>query len=471
MLVIQREQHIQHLLWRAGFGPTSDILSQKPENPEKVLQKMFQDSSRYEPLTVTDRSAFAGIGDMKSLSPDERRALAKKLRQGLRTLNAAWIARMKQSKAQLRERMTFFLHDHFACRLNNVLFAQTQNNVLRKHALGKFGDLLTAISKDPGMLQFLNNQQNRKGHPNENFAREVLELFTMGRGNYSETDIQEAARAFTGWGFNREGEFVFRKRTHDTGQKTFLGKRGDFDGDDILRIILDQRQTATFLTGKFYRHFVNQEPDEEVIRDWSQAFFESEYDISALMEQIFLSDHFYESRNIGSQIKSPVLFLTGMMRLLDMEFESEDGPLLIQKALGQVLFVPPNVAGWPEGRDWIDSGTIMARMRLPQALIMASEFDFKTKDNFAMNEDVMQGGNRKFQQKIKARINWKPLMKEIEGKNDIEAIRCISEYLLLQQPKFVDENWMKQFVRGNTHEEQVKSLAMRLICTPEFQMG
>lgn len=470
MPAIQQDLHTHHLLWRAGFGPTPDILSQKPENPEKVLRKLFRDSDRYEPLVVINRSDLAGLGNMKSLSPDDRQALRKELRQGLRTLNAAWINRMKNSQAQLRERMTFFWHDHFACRLNNVLLAQTQNNVLRKHALGKFGDLLAAISKDPGMLQFLNNQQNRKGHPNENFAREVLELFTMGRGNYSETDIQEAARAFTGWGFNREGEFVFRKRAHDTGQKTFLGKRGNFDGDDILRIILDKPQTATFLTEKLYRHFVNQEPDEEVIRDWSQAFFESEYDISALMERVFLSDHFYEPRNIGSQIKSPVLFLTGMMRLLDMEFESEDGPLLIQKALGQVLFVPPNVAGWPEGRDWIDSGTIMARMRLPQALIMASEFEFKTKDNFAMNEDVMQGGSRKFQQRIKASINWKPLMKEIGRKNDLEAIRCISEYLLLQQPKFVDENWMKQFVHGNSHEEQVKSLAMRLICTPEFQM-
>lgn len=470
MLLIQRDQQIQHLLWRAGFGPTPDILSQKPENPEKVLRKLFRDSDGYEPLLVANRSDFAGIGDMKSLNSDARRELTKQLRQGLRSLNAAWINRMKESKAQLRERMTFFWHDHFACRLNNVLLAQAQNNVLRKHAMGKFGDLLTAISKDPGMLQFLNNQQNRKGHPNENFAREVLELFTLGRGNYSETDIQEAARAFTGWGFNREGEFVFRKRVHDTGQKTFLGKRGNFDGDDILRIILEQPQTATFLTEKLYRHFVNQEPDEEVIRDWSRAFFESEYDISALMEQLFLSDHFYESQNMGSQIKSPVLFLTGLMRLLDMEFESEDGPLVIQRALGQVLFVPPNVAGWPAGRDWIDSGTIMARMRLPQALITASDFDLKTKENFAMNEDVMQVRGKKFQQKIRAAINWKPLMREVKGKTNAAAIELLTSYLLVKAPRFVDDNWMKQFIHGNSHEEQVKSFATRLICTPEFQM-
>ena len=262
---------------------------------------------------------------------------------------------MTNTEAQLREKMSLFWHGHFACRVINSYFQQELLHIIRENATGNFGSMLKAISKSPAMLQFLNNQQNRKSHPNENFAREVMELFTMGRGNYTENDVKEAARAFTGWGFNLQGEFVFRKQQHDDGKKTFLGKSGNFNGDDILDILLEQKQTARFITKKIYRYFVNEKVDEEKIKILSEQFYESGYDIEKLLTNIFTAGWFYEDHNIGNKIKLPVELIFGIRRLLPLDMENEDAQLLFQKVFQEVLFLPPNVAGLAGGKNWIDS--------------------------------------------------------------------------------------------------------------------
>ncbi len=218
------------------------------------------------------------------------------------------------------------------------------------------------------MLNFLNNQQNQKAHPNENFAREVMELFTMGRGNYTEKDVKEAARAFTGWSARFNGEFMFRPFFHDDDEKIFLGKKGNFDGDDILNIILEQQQTATFITQKIYRYFVNDEVDKDIIAGLSKSFYQSNYNIKTLMKNIFTSDWFYNEKNIGCKIKSPVELLAGIRRMLPMQLDNDNIQLLLQNALGQILFYPPNVAGWQGGNAWIDSSTLMLRLRIPQLI-------------------------------------------------------------------------------------------------------
>src|SRR5690242_935193 len=191
---------------------------------------------------------------------------------------------MINSEAQLREKMSLFWHGHFACRILNIFFQQQLINAIRQNAFSDFGTLLRNVSKSPAMLSFLNNQQNKKQHPNENFAREVMELFTIGRGNYTETDVKEAARAFTGWGTNPQGEFIFRRAVHDDGTKSFMRRTGNFDGDEVLNIILERRETASFITSKIYRYFVNEEPDEKHISWLASRFYESRYDISALMK-------------------------------------------------------------------------------------------------------------------------------------------------------------------------------------------
>jgi uncharacterized protein (DUF1800 family) len=165
-------------------------------------------------------------------------------------------------------------------------------NIIKENALGSFGDLLLAVSQSPSMLQFLNNQQNKKDHPNENFAREVMELFTMGRGNYTEKDIKEAARAFTGWSFTPEGNFIMRPRLHDFGNKTFLGKTGNFDGTEILKIILEQKATAKYIAKRIYQFFVNEKTDENLVNELAEKFYQSNYDIKTILNEILRRNGF-----------------------------------------------------------------------------------------------------------------------------------------------------------------------------------
>ena len=283
--------------------------------------------------------------------------------------------------------MSLFWHGHFATKTVNILYDQALLNVIREHALGNFRDLLLNVSKSASMIQFLNNNQNKKGHPNENFARELMELFTIGRGHYTETDVKESARAFTGWGTNFQGEFDFRPRQHDDGVKTFFGKTGNLSGEDILEILLEQKQTAVFITRKIYRFFVNEMPDEEKVNVLAVQFFESGYDIRALMISIFTSSWFYDQKNIGSQIKSPVLWMVGIRRQLPMEIQNPLVQLVLERLLGQVLFSPPNVAGWPGGKHWIDSSSLMLRMQVPGMIFRSDAIISKPKDD----DDVMMG--------------------------------------------------------------------------------
>src|SRR5437773_9921766 len=191
------------------------------------------------------------------------------------------------------------------------------------------------------MLNFLNNNQNRKDHPNENFAREVMELFTLGRGNYTEDDIKQAARAFTGWGANIKGEFIFRKFQHDDGSKTVLGKTENVDGDEVLEILLQQKQTAKYISQKIYKFFVNDNPDPEKVNWLANRFYENDYDISKLLEDIFTSDWFYDEKNIGCKIKSPIELIVGIQIMLPMKIENEEALLMTQRVLAQIICYPP----------------------------------------------------------------------------------------------------------------------------------
>ena len=233
---LTNQQKNQHLLWRAAFGPMAENANQLGEISQKELYEVLQKTSsrKPEPLQIATGS-FDGLvkgvqdlGKMQNLAKDQKKQLRRQSAEDIKSLNLLWLSEMINSEAQLREKMSLFWHGHFACRVINIYFQQQLLNVIRENALGNFGDLLREVSKSPAMLSFLNNQQNRKQHPNENFAREVMELFTMGRGNYTETDVKEGARAYTGWGFNLKGEFVFRPFAHDNGEKTFLGHKRKF---------------------------------------------------------------------------------------------------------------------------------------------------------------------------------------------------------------------------------------------------
>lgn len=479
----------QHLMWRAGFGPAveqlGDLSRYSPNQFYKALVKASSKNPVY--IDVADdylKGLVMGIEEVgrqqkKEIPGADKKRIQQKNREGVRNLNMYWMHEMVNTAAQLREKMAFFWHGHFACRNLNVFYQQGLLGVIRRNALGNFGTLLKEVSRSAAMLNFLNNQQNRKDHPNENFAREVMELFTLGRGNYSENDVKEAARAFTGWGATIKGEFQFRRLQHDFGTKSFLGKTGNFDGGDVLDILLQEKQTARFITQKVYKFFVNEKVDTEKVNWLAERFYKNNYDISKLMNDIFTSDWFYEEKNIGSLIKSPVELLVGIQRMLPMKLQQEEALMLLQRVLGQLLFYPPNVAGWPGGKSWIDSSSLMMRMRIPRLLNDTDEMNVRPKDDddqmmgrVDANEDPKAKAQQmmgKSNRPIIVDINWKDFVKNFESVPRENLAIAISK-ILLQAKSGVSMDLIRQYADQTGRENFIKTAAIQVMSTPEYQL-
>lgn len=476
----------QHLMWRAGFGPSVEQLPDLQRATPLQLYKALQKASSRKPayIDVADdflKGLLAGVDEAgrqqrrMELTEEQRKNVQQKQREGVRSLNLNWLKLFVHTDMQLREKMAFFWHGHFACRNLNVFYQQGLLDAIRRNALGSFRNMLHEVSKTAAMLNFLNNQQNRKDHPNENFAREVMELFTMGRGNYSENDIKEAARSFTGWSSNLKGEFVFRRFQHDAGQKAVLGKTGNLTGEEVLEILLQQKQTAEYITGKIYRFFVNENPDQEKITWLGDRFYKNDYDIGKLMEEIFISDWFYEEKNIGAKIKSPIELIAGIQRMLPMKLENEEALTFLQRTLGQALFYPPNVAGWPGGKTWIDSSSLMLRMRIPQLINDTDELNVNAKDD----DDQMMGrkspgdagkstgfGRRSI---IRANINWKEYIKHFEKTQKENLVPTLAS-VLLQTNSRVKPELISQYADARSRDGFIRSATLQIMSTPEYQL-
>ena len=477
----------QHLLWRAGFGPAvyqlDDLAKTSPQKLYRDLQRASSKKPEY--LQAADnylQGLMLGMQEagrqQKEMSSEQKKEIRKRSRESIRNLNLYWMNEMVNSDAQLREKMAFFWHGHFACRNLNIFFQQELLHIIRRNALGSFRDLLHEVSKTGAMLNFLNNNQNRKDHPNENFAREVMELFTMGRGNYTEDDVKEAARAFTGWGANAKGEFVFRKFQHDDGSKAVLGKTGNFDGDEVLEILLGQKQTAKFISQKIYRFFVNDMIDQPKV-DWlADRFYKSGYDIGRLMEDIFTSDWFCEGKNIGCKIKSPIELLVGIQRMLPMKLENEEALLLLQRLLGQILFYPPNVAGWPGGKTWIDSSTLMMRMRIPQLINERDEFNMNPKSDddqmMGLNDDDTKPKSDRYRigkgaRPIIVKIDWGNYVGYYNSVPRGDLVNDIAGNLL-QTKKAVSAGVIIEYSDSGDKESFIKTATIQIMSTPEYQL-
>lgn len=461
--MLSTQDKIKHLYWRSGFGLSpAEWKKVQSQSLEQAINQVFNTAAQASNISadVQDRSKKA----FKALSKEERQAILKKEKQLISKQNIDWVVRMANpNESAFLEKMCLFWHGHFACITKRSKLAHQQLQTIRTHALGNFRSMVHAISKDASMIRFLNNQQNRKRQPNENFARELMELFTIGRGHYSEQDIKEAARAFTGWSSNFSGEFKFKKQHHDFGQKTFMGKTGNLDGGDIVDIILDRKETAEFITKKIYRFFINEKIDEAKVQALSNYFYETDYDIKALMQKIFSSDWFYDQKNIGTKIKSPIELLAGTMRSLDVKFEGITSILFIEKALGQILFKPPNVAGWAEGKSWIDNSTLMLRLNLVAYLFRAVDINFKTKEAFEAKK------RNKAIRKIKASINLDPLITTYKNKSDDLIFKDLSKYFI-QAPLHFDLNTIRPYLARDSRANFIQSLTMRLMSLPEYQV-
>jgi hypothetical protein len=419
----------KHLLNRAGFGGTpEDIDRLATLTPVEAVRRIID----YEKVENGDLPAFehSGVYDPTlKVFPPSRPATTRKaettgeaigvrVKPGgsrrmqpvvdrfffwlrataleTRRIAAWWADRMVSTDRPLQEKMALFWHGHFATGADKVRDYRkmlVQLELFHQKGTGNFRELLIAVAQDPAMLVFLDAGQNVKGAPNENFGREVMELFTMGVGNYSEHDIREAARAFTGW-TNDDLRFKLDEAKHDTGEKEFLGRRGNFDGVDILNIILDQKVTANFMAGKIYRYFVRDDLSPDLQKRLGAILRENDYELRPLLRTIFLSRDFYSEPSVGTRIKGPVDLIVSMCRELGVkrlpgvpDFNSSCGEL------GQVLLNPPTVAGWAQGRSWITPGMLLARGNLARQMLLPDMINF-TDPNLDPGPQIREVNNR-----------------------------------------------------------------------------
>ncbi len=452
--------HIQHLYNRIGFGITPKELKHLSKKPQKqVVNSIFENSKTTTPVTV-DLSFLKEYKVTDFKKKEIRQAIQKKSRKKVKEFGIAWFNRLKNPSEVLREKMTLFWANHFVCQSNNILFIQNYNNVLRKNALGSFREFTKIVSKEAAMLGYLNNKQNKKKSPNENFARELMELFTLGQGHYTEKDITESARAFTGYNHNFRGKFVLKNRHHDEGEKTFLGKNGNFNGDNIIDIILEQKQCATFICEKVYRYFVNDTINKKHIDEMTEVFYK-DYNIENLMRTVFLSKWFYDEKNIGAKIKSPTEFLVGINTVVPYKMLREKQLLLLQKLLGQMLMNPPNVAGWKTGRNWIDSNTIVTRLRLASVLLNNAQITYSDKGD--EEADISDFKSKKLRRKtfIKMEANWETFKRNYKNTSKKELIQ------LLVTPKLSVET---EAMLLKNKQMPLQDFCVQLMSLPEYQL-
>jgi uncharacterized protein (DUF1800 family) len=359
------------LLGRTGFGaPPAQVAALAPLEREAAVDRILASRHSEPATTPPDWTAEPLLHPpRKDLSENEKQALRDtETRRGL-ALRAWWLQEMATTASPVTEKLTLFWHGHFVSGQNKVKSAQLmyrQNALLRREALGNFASLLHDIARDPAMLRYLDTAGSRKGQANENFAREVMELFTLGEGHYSEQDIREAARAFTGWQLDPDsGEPVFRPHRHDDGQKTVLGHSSALDGDAVLDTLLAQPATSRFITRKLWLYLVSPTPDDATVKRLA-ASFARDYQIKPLVRALLLTPAFWHSS--GQQVKSPVELTVGTVATFGISVP--DWPALAQlnRRMGQDLFDPPNVRGWPGGDAWINSDSLLLRKQFLDSL-------------------------------------------------------------------------------------------------------
>ena len=372
-----------HLLNRAGFGGTPDeigrLVALGPERAVDSLLDAGPDDEFFPPPSMVEPAVRFGFKQREktAVTEDEKKEIRRQLRDldrvSMRELRLWWLNRMRYSSSPLREKTTLFWHGHFATsnqKVNDPWMMWVQNETLRLGALGKFPVLLKEMSRDPAMIRWLDLGKSRREHPNENFARELMELFSLGEGHYTEKDIQESARAFTGYRVVPEsGAFRFSRKDSDLGEKVFFGETGFLDGDRIIDLITAQPQCARFIGGKLWKFFVSEDPPEEAISGIQRLLYSNGYDICETLRTVFRSEEFYSPKVIHTQIKGPVQWLVQTTRMLGIPLPDAGVIESSMASLGQVLFAPPNVKGWDGGRAWISASSLLYRYNFAAYLL------------------------------------------------------------------------------------------------------
>ena len=446
-----------HLLRRAGFaGPTSEVEALQKLGPNLAVERLLYAS--------TDDNTIDNPFDVRALFL-ERQAGSKANIDPKAGLSGWWVHRLAHSSQPLKEKLVLFWHGHFATELqkvDNPFAMQQQNELFRQKGLGRFADLMLEVAKNPAMLRYLDNNRNVKGKPNENFARELVELFTIGvHGGYTEHDVQESARAFTGWTFqtgNRDKPeendrftnptFVFNKKNFDGGEKTYLGQSGKLTGEDIVRIVTAHPSTAKFIITKLWKFFVGDTISPNDLAELTALWNSSGGEIAVLLRAIFKSEVFYAKSNRHALIKSPVEYAIGMLRSSSarLALEQSLGIWGAMRVMGQTLFEPPNVKGWDGGSDWVSDTTLLNRLNLVGAVTQRRLPAQLRKDQAAPPTVLTLPSGSSLQETIellgKTYLGEKPdgaLLRAMQlyadGKNTPEVAKGLA-YLVLASPQY-----------------------------------
>lgn len=501
-----------HLLNRAGFGGSpSSIKAFHALGRTKAVESLISPEERIDAFPVPTFATKESIAEnyneyqdavkkvvqeTRDLPKQEADELRRKARQKVQrkrrdqALEAQgwWFRRMLASEAPLREKMTLFWHDHFATSFQKVkqpALLVKQNELFRSQAFGSFKELTKSVVRDPAMLLYLDSQNSKKGMPNENFSREVLELFTLGEGNYSEEDIHQAARAFTGYRIERTTATVtFRKVQWDDGSKTVFGKSGAFKGEELVDLIFEQKAASELVPRKLWEYFVAENPSQEVVDSLSAAFRAADFRTGPLLREIFLSQEFYSDAMVRNQIKPPVQFMVQMLKQLEIDEPPAGFPLRGQQELGQQLFSPPNVAGWDWGKAWINTNTLLTRYNLAGFLTKGSDDSTASEkgggDAMMMEDGAMKRNVAVNRRMLREQQQWKgpdyekiaprPLRENPEELVDSLIFRFFQGPLPDKaRASFIEYATAKQGVIFTNTE--VAELAHLILSTPYYQLS
>jgi uncharacterized protein (DUF1800 family) len=474
-----------HLLNRAGFGgPPAEIERLVELGPEQAVAYLVDfekipDNTPDPEWAKPDPDKVARLQAMRQAGEEERKRLQREeqrtQRERITELRGWWLKRMANGPRPLQEKMTLFWHGHFATSVEKVRDAYLiwrQNELFRRLATGNWEQLLIEAGKDPAMLIWLDQAQSRKQLPNENFAREVMELFALGEGHYTEKDITEAARALTGWTLDQSRQkFTYRPMAHDEGVKTVFGKSSDFDGEDVLRLIVAQPQAAHFITAKLWHYFSGEMPSADLNAALAALFRKHGNNFKPVLRAMFLSEEFYAPSLIRNQVKSPVQWLVGTVRMLESELPPAVACWALTRNLGQDLFAPPNVKGWDGGLTWITTNNLLTRYNQAAALVQG-DMSTVASGSYGKNPNMARMVNNRLQNARPPRVDVTKILTAQE-RNDKQALVAALERRLLQsklKPK--QEQALREYLdsQGELDEGDILGAIRLVMSTPEYQL-
>jgi uncharacterized protein (DUF1800 family) len=489
-----------HLYHRAGFGGTPDeieaLLRLGPDGAvsyfvdyEKIPETEDRpDWAKPDPARnerIRDLQQMARQALSSNLTEDQKREETEKRRQAvqqnqrdqtrdLQQMRGQWLERMVKGPRPLQEKLTLFWHGHFATsavKVRDAYYMWAQIDTFRRMASGQWLALLEAVATDPAMLIWLDQAQSRQEHPNENFARECMELFTLGEGHFTEKDVTEAARAMTGWSLDRvQEEYHYRPRMHDGGVKTVLGQTGHFDGRAVLEIIVAQPQAARFIAGKVWKFFASDNCEPALLDALADVFRSNDNQFKPLLRAMFRSEEFYADSVVGAQVKSPVQWLVGAIRLLERPMPPPIVSSEMIKTLGQDLLLPPNVKGWDGGLSWITTNTLLARYNQAAILVLGQGNLGAQGGNRPGQKMAAQFANAAARRMVPVDVN--AIVNQSDRRDAETLIAALGQRFMPGQLTGPHRQILRDYLgpRAEFKDNDVRHAIRLLMCTPEYQV-